>query len=207
MRRHRHVIITSPGGPPLLPAPPRPFSRICWPSLSPGGILTSICSPFGRHAARASVRSLFEAHGRLHGEVLPGARLRTSATAAAKPAEQVGEQILRAEAFGRVALWAMSVAIGQVKWKSPGPPPGCPRRSRAHADRSRAGCRFRRSDRHRISRASLVAEMCSAADFLEADILRRGIAALGIGVMLLGERPERLLDFCIAGVSGNASTS
>ena len=80
------------------PAPPRPLTRICWPSFTPTGILTSICSPVGTTTRRVPPRA---ASSKLIVVATVKSSPRVGCERAAPPAsaEKIGEDVFGAETF------------------------------------------------------------------------------------------------------------
>ena len=197
----------SPLGPPPRPAPPRPLTRTCWPSFTPAGILTSICSPFCSTTRRVPpIGGFVEADGDGGGEILAlgGARApaprRPPPSRSAKMSSESPARCRRGASSqlkwkSRAAAWTAAAAAERIALA----------KAALRADRSRADCRRRRSRRHRTWRACPCRRGCHRRRrFPGSASCAAASPGMGVGMMLLGQRPERLLDLGLARRLGHA---
>jgi hypothetical protein len=155
------------------------------------------------HAPRAAARGFLETHRDVERVVFTAPRLRAPPT----PAEQIGEYILRAESFR-----AARSAAGEGVFETAGSlPPAAPAEAERIAFEAAAlpGVEAARIsllvDLAAIEFRALVLvakDIVGAADLLE--LFRGGfVAAMFVGMVLLGERAKGFLDLGLARFFGN----
>src|SRR4029077_4490094 len=164
--------------------------------LHADGNLDVYLFPGGHHdPPRSTTRRFIEADRRPHAEIFSAHRLRTSASTAA--AEQVGENVLCAEAFLRIAAGVVPGKMEVARATTAKRPAGTKAAalSRIEAPRIACGIDFTGVE---FGALFLVADdVVGAGDFLKF-LLRVLVRGLRVRVMLLGEVAESLFDLGLA---------